>query len=155
KAEFTNVQCTSHDPEFSTFDYCILKAVNRTYKYLSLKVSLHKKPVTKIKVHIALLKRLNGYKPFLYNFTVDACRFIKNPKANPIANYVHGFFKDYSNINDTCPIDYDLLVEKLPISHINKQVTDVLPVPHGQYLLHSNWYAYDINRATVNVYTTI
>ncbi|XP_044250865.1 uncharacterized protein, partial [Drosophila takahashii] len=128
---------------------------NRTYKYLSLKVKLLKKPITKVKVNVALLKLLNGYKPFLYNLTVDACRFIKNPKANPIGNYIHSFFKDYSNMNHSCPVDHDIILEKLPIGHPNTQVTEVLPVPHGDYLYHSNWYAYDNNRATVNVYVTI
>ncbi|XP_033173544.1 uncharacterized protein LOC117150663 [Drosophila mauritiana] len=155
KLEFTNVKCVTLDPEFAYFDYCYIKAVNRTYKYLSLRVKLLKTPVTKIKINVATLQRLNGYKPFLYNITIDACRFYKNQKSNPIAGYFYSFFKDYSNINHSCPYDHDIIVEKVSISHLNTQVTNVLPVPHGDYLFHTNWYAYDINRATVDVYVTI
>jgi len=57
KVEFTNLECITHDPDFADFDYCLLKSVNRTYKYLSLKVKLLKKPVTKIKV----CKRISIY----------------------------------------------------------------------------------------------
>ncbi|XP_022228667.1 uncharacterized protein LOC111078351 isoform X4 [Drosophila obscura] len=37
KVEFTNIVCTSLDKEFSEFEYCYLKSVNRTYKYVSVK----------------------------------------------------------------------------------------------------------------------
>ncbi|KAH8305821.1 hypothetical protein KR059_011743, partial [Drosophila kikkawai] len=153
KVEFTNAKCITLDPDFASFEYCFLKSVNRTYKYLSVKVNLHKTPVTKVKVSI--LKRYNGYKPFFYNVTVDACKFVVREKPDPIATYLYSMFKSYSNMNHSCPFDNDILVEKLPIGFINQQVTEVLPVPHGDYLFHSNWLAYDINRATVSVYFTI
>ncbi|KAH8254634.1 hypothetical protein KR032_011335, partial [Drosophila birchii] len=153
KVEFTNIKCITLDPDFDEFEYCFLKSVNRTYKYLSLKVNLHKTPITKI--NLALLQRYNGYRPFLYNFTVDGCRFIKNPTSNPIAGFFHSLFKTHSNINHSCPIDHDIIVEKLPTEFINTKLTDVLPFPHGDFLFHSNWIAYDINRATVDVYFTL
>ncbi|KAH8353683.1 hypothetical protein KR084_012664 [Drosophila pseudotakahashii] len=155
KVEFTNIKCTTFDPEFASFDYCFLKSVNRTYKYLSLKVKLLKTPVTKVKVNVAVLRKYNGYKPSLYNVTVDACKFLKNPKSNPVGAYIHNLFKSYSNMNDTCPFDHDLIVEKVSIDFINAQATNVLPVPHGDYMFHSNWFAYDIKRATVNVFGTL
>jgi len=48
--EFTNVKCTSWDKKFDDFEYCHLKSVNRSFKYLSLKVNLFKVPITKVKV---------------------------------------------------------------------------------------------------------
>ncbi|EDV57335.1 uncharacterized protein LOC6542275 [Drosophila erecta] len=155
KLEFTNIKCITHDPEFLVVDYCFLKSINRTYKYLSVKAHLFQKPVTKVKVNAATFQRLNGYKPFLYNVTVDACRFFKNQKSNPVAFYLYNLFKDYSNLNHSCPYDHDIILEKLSINHVNKQVTDVLPVPHGDYLFHSNWYVSDIKRLTVDVYAKI
>jgi len=50
KFEYTNIICTSLDTNFSTFDYCYIKPINRTYKYISFKAKLLKTPVTKIKV---------------------------------------------------------------------------------------------------------
>ncbi|KAH8293477.1 hypothetical protein KR054_000818, partial [Drosophila jambulina] len=171
--EITNVKCISLDPKFADFEYCILKSVNRSYKYISTKVKLFEKPITKVKVNLELMKRYNGYKPFLYNITVDACRYLKNPASNPIAGYMYGFFRDHSNMNHTCPFDvrtinkkrpmvknifnlqHDLILEKLTINFVNQHVTNDLPFPTGDYLIQSNWLAYDINRAQFKVYFTI
>ncbi|KAI8043392.1 hypothetical protein M5D96_004724 [Drosophila gunungcola] len=91
----------------------------------------------------------------MYNVTVEACRFMKNPQSNPIAGYLHSLFKNYSNMNHTCPADHDVIVDKLSIDFLNKQVTEVLPFPQGDYLYQTKWFAYDIQRATVDVYFTI
>jgi len=62
-------------------------------------------------VNFALLKRYSGYKPFLYNITVDACKLLKHPKANPIFGFFHGLFKEHSNMNHSCP--YDVRTEQI------------------------------------------
>lgn len=49
----------------------------------------------------------------------------------------------------------DRIQFKVSISHANTQVTNVLPVPHGNYLYRADWYAYNIKRATVDVYAKI
>lgn len=49
KVELTNIKCTSMDPE-----YCYLKSVNRTYKYLSLKLNVYKVPVAEFQVSILI-----------------------------------------------------------------------------------------------------
>ncbi|XP_043654766.1 uncharacterized protein LOC122621083 [Drosophila teissieri] len=105
KFEFTNIDCTSLDKTFDDFEYCYLKSVNRSYKYLSAKVKLFKTPITKVKVHAVLFKRYNGYKPFMFNVTVDACRFLNNTKGNPLASYFMEFLKPYSNMYHTCPFE--------------------------------------------------
>jgi len=38
---------------------------------------------------------------------------------------------------------------------VNFQVTDVLPFPEGDYLIETNWIAYDIKRAELKFYGTI
>ncbi|EDV30458.2 uncharacterized protein Dana_GF23304 [Drosophila ananassae] len=121
--EFKNIKCDSLDSEFDAFEYCLLKSVNRSYKYLSLKVKLYKVPITK--VNFALLKKFNGYKPFLYNITVDACKTLRNPKSNPIFGYFHDAFKTFSNMNHTCPFDHDLIVDKLNIKHMDKNIKNI------------------------------
>ncbi|XP_034665106.1 uncharacterized protein LOC117899298 [Drosophila subobscura] len=155
KFEFTNVNCTSLDENFTEIEYCYLKSINRTYKYFSARVTLFQVPVTNIKVNLALLKRLNGYKPFLYNYTVDACRFLKNPKSKPVINYFYEFFRPWSNMNHSCPFNHDLVVDKLTASFINHQFTNILAFPEGDYLLETNWFAYGIKRAVVKVYGTL
>ncbi|XP_017065636.2 uncharacterized protein LOC108104203 [Drosophila eugracilis] len=140
KFEFTNINCTSLDKTFDDFEYCYLKSVNRSYKYLSVKVNLFKTPIAKVKVRGTLFKRFNGYKPFMFNVTVDACRFLNNTKSSPIAAYL---------------LQHDLIMDKLEIGFVNHQVTKVLPFPEGAYLLETHWIAYDIDRAVVKVYGTL
>lgn len=48
-------------------------------------------------------KRFNGYRPFMYNVSIDACKFLKNPASNLVAKFYYEFLKSYSNINHTCP----------------------------------------------------
>ncbi|XP_017079560.1 uncharacterized protein LOC108113485 [Drosophila eugracilis] len=155
KLELTNIKCISHDPDFAGFEYCLLKSINRSYKYLSLKVKLFKVPITDIKVNLALAKKSSGYNPFLYNITVDACRFLKYPKSNPVIGYMYDFFRAHSNMNHTCPYDHDLLVDKVTTNFINKHVTEVLPFPEGEFRFRSHWIAYGILRATASVYATL
>ncbi|XP_037956278.1 uncharacterized protein LOC119686402 [Teleopsis dalmanni] len=153
KYEFTNIVCKSLDKEFSDFEYCFLKSVNRSYKYTSLKVKLYKLPITEVKIRYALLKRANGYKPFLYNITFDACEFLRSPN-NPVTKIAFTLIKKHTNMNHTCPFDHDLIVEKLDSSYVADKLS-VLPIPSGDYAVYSTWFAYDIPRADVNIYVKI
>ncbi|XP_070073105.1 uncharacterized protein [Drosophila takahashii] len=155
RAEFTNFKCKSVDKDFADFEYCTLKAINRTYKYVSTKVKLFKVPVTKVKVNFGLYKRFNGYRPFLYNITVDACNFLRNQKGNPITSYFYDFFKDISNMNHTCPFTHDLVMEKLSTEIVNHRLTNILSFPEGDYMMEMHWIAYDITRAVVKLYVSL
>ncbi|XP_041450231.1 uncharacterized protein LOC111078351 isoform X2 [Drosophila obscura] len=150
KVEFTNIVCTSLDKEFSEFEYCYLKSVNRTYKYVSVKSNLYQTPV-----NFSLYKRFNGYRPFMYNITVDACRFLKNPKSNPVTLFFFSSFAEFSNLNHSCPFNGALVLEKLSTEFINHQTTKVLPFPEGDYMVELNWLAYDINRSVIKFYYTL
>ncbi|XP_070074015.1 uncharacterized protein [Drosophila takahashii] len=151
--EFTNVKCTSLDKEFGDFEHCFLKSVNRSYKYLSVKFNLRKTPVTK--VNLAMFKRYNGYRPFMYNITVDACRFLRNRKSSPVINFWFNIVENYSNLNHLCPFNHDISLEKLPVATVNFQVTDVLPFPEGDYLIETHWMPYDIKKAVLKLYGTL
>ncbi|KAH8253072.1 hypothetical protein KR032_003522, partial [Drosophila birchii] len=153
--EFSNLKCESVDKDFADFEYCHLKSVNRTYKYMSIKVRLFKVPITKAKVNLALYQRLNGLKPFLYNVTFDGCKFMKNPRSNPVGKYFYDFIKNHSNLNHSCPYDHDLFVDKISAQYIDHRVTSMLPFPEGSYMFKTDWFVYGIKRAVVNVYLTI
>ncbi|XP_017065644.1 uncharacterized protein LOC108104212 [Drosophila eugracilis] len=150
KFEYTNIKCNCTDPSFCIMEHCYIKSINRTYKYISIKAKLLQAPVTKL--NFALYKRLNGYLPFLYNITVDSCRFLKNTKSNLIADFFYSLLRPYSNLNHTCPYDHDLIIDKLPTSFLNNQLTHILPLPEGQYMLRTNWIAYDILRGKIDFY---
>ncbi|XP_060645333.1 uncharacterized protein LOC132784004 [Drosophila nasuta] len=57
---------------------------------------------TNILVEVQMFKKANGYKPWLIKTAVDACRFVKK-SYNPFAILVYNLFKEFSNINHTCP----------------------------------------------------
>ncbi|XP_037732253.1 uncharacterized protein LOC119563094 isoform X2 [Drosophila subpulchrella] len=87
------------------WSWLCIESVNRSYKYVTLKVKLFKTPITKVKFRGILYKRFSGYRHFMFNVTVDACRFLNDTRTNPIVSYFLGFFKPFSNINHTCPFD--------------------------------------------------
>ncbi|KAH8385333.1 hypothetical protein KR093_010533, partial [Drosophila rubida] len=57
-----------------------------------------------------MVKRANGYKPWLYNLTIDACEFQRR-RNNPIIKLIFNIFKDYSNLNHSCP--YKVSITKI------------------------------------------
>ncbi|KAH8258153.1 hypothetical protein KR038_007026 [Drosophila bunnanda] len=138
--EFTNVNCSSLDSEFMGVDTCHLKSVNRSYKYLSFRSKFYKLPVNNVTVSIEVLKRLNGYKPFLFNFTFDACKFLRGQRSQML-RFFYELFAPYSNMVHPCPYNHDIYVEKLPISYLNHRLTNVLPVPEGKYCVHSVYFS--------------
>ncbi|EDW53587.1 uncharacterized protein LOC6612936 [Drosophila sechellia] len=153
--EFTNLNCTSFDLRVGEFEYCYLKSINRSYKYFSGKYKLHQIPLPNMKVNFVMWKRLNGYRPFLYNITVDACKFIESPKSNPVMKYILESFSAYSNMNHSCPYSSDLILERLPIGFLNHRVTEILPIPEGNYLFEFHFIHRKSIFATTRVYFAI
>ncbi|KAH8270487.1 hypothetical protein KR018_010742, partial [Drosophila ironensis] len=155
KFEFTNAKCTSLDKQFADFEYCYLKSVNRSYKYISVKCKLFQTPITQAKVMLSLFKRFNGYRPFMYNITVDACKFLEKPVSNPVVNYFYTFLTTHTNLNHTCPFIDDIVCDKLTGEFINYQITKVLPFPEGEYLLETRWIVSKIEKARLQIYGTL
>ncbi|XP_016977667.1 uncharacterized protein LOC108043465 [Drosophila rhopaloa] len=155
RVEITNLKCKTVNKDLAEFEYCSIKAINRTYKYVSGKFKHYKLPIKRIKVNFGLYKRFNGYKPFLYNQTVDACLFLKNQKSNPVAKYFYDFLKGVSNLNHTCPYNHDVVIEKLSTDIMNYHLTKVLAYPEGDYLLETHWTLNDIRSAVIQLYVSV
>ncbi|EDW99173.1 uncharacterized protein Dyak_GE10914 [Drosophila yakuba] len=153
--EFTNINCTSIDIKVGEYEYCYLKSINRSYKYVSGKYKLYQKSLANIKVNFRMWKRLNGYKPFLYNITVDICQFLKNQKSKPVIKYIFDSFTEYSNMNHSCPYTGDLIVDKLPVGFMNYRMTDVLPIPEGNYMIEFYFLRLNSIIARTQVFFTI
>ncbi|KAH8355584.1 hypothetical protein KR200_010465, partial [Drosophila serrata] len=153
--EFTNINCTSYEKQIIDFEYCYLKSINRTYKYLSGKIKLYEVPLSNIKVNFILWKRFNGYKPFLYNITLDLCKFLVTPKSSPVANFIYESFVEYSNMNHSCPFKNDLILDKLPVEFLNHRVTKILPLPEGDYLFKFRWIHFKNVFANIKIYFNV
>ncbi|XP_032306914.1 uncharacterized protein LOC26514098 [Drosophila ananassae] len=137
------------------FDECFLKSVNRTFKYMSFRTRIYQFPVDDVTIRVEVLKRLNGYKPFLFNFTVDACKFLKGQKKTMVTQFFYDLFAPYSNMLHKCPYDHDVFVNKLPISHLDHMLSNVLPFPEGVYCVHSVYFSHGIPRMDLKVYVNI
>ncbi|XP_034659918.1 uncharacterized protein LOC117896020 [Drosophila subobscura] len=154
--EFTNIKCTSNDKKFFEFEYCYIKAVNRSYKYMSLKALMHEKPYTDASANLQVLRRFKGYIPITMNVTFNVCKYMeKKNNQNPMVKFFDMVIKSYSNVYHKCPYDHDILVEKVPTQFVNSHFTDVIPLPRGDYAFYSTWFTSGIKRGTLWVYGTL
>ncbi|XP_059221397.1 uncharacterized protein LOC106094117 [Stomoxys calcitrans] len=143
--KFTNLKCLDHDVNFSRFEVCRLKVIGRGVVTLNIKVALYKTPVTNSTLNIALYKKANGFKPFLYNYTVDLCAFFANRKRYPVVKVLMELFVNNSNINHTCPYNDALMIKDLVFDEDRFQL---LPIPEGEYMIKGKVFAYNELKAT-------
>ncbi|XP_037943361.1 uncharacterized protein LOC119676198 [Teleopsis dalmanni] len=101
--KLTNAVCESYNESWVVINTCRLKALRRDTTALYLNVTLVE-PVENVVLNVALLKRANGYKPFLYNFTADVCQYLAK-RNNPVFNLVFKFIKPYLIIDHWCPFE--------------------------------------------------
>ncbi|XP_075167905.1 uncharacterized protein LOC142240071 [Haematobia irritans] len=149
---FTNIKCEELDRDFATFEKCRLKMVKRGIVALNVHVKLFKLPVTNVTVSFSLWKKVNGYRPFLYNVTEDFCRFQRNPKRNPFLNIMFTGMRNASNMNHTCPYDHDIIVNNLIL---NEGMFQLMPLPNGEYMFRLMVAAYNDWKADVKAYALI
>ncbi|XP_016964800.1 uncharacterized protein LOC108034427 [Drosophila biarmipes] len=148
---FTNLKCATKDIKFANFSKCYIKAVNRTHKYMDLHVNLYQKNVDNVTVKVKLMRQDHGFKPFLVDVTIDACKFLKNQRQ-PMVKMLFDMYKRSSNLNHTCPYNHDIIVDHLWTGHLEGDVLKYIPLKYGDYAIFSEWSAYNTVRAIVNIY---
>ncbi|XP_034130472.1 uncharacterized protein LOC117585204 [Drosophila guanche] len=131
---FTNVVCESHNKSWVIWQNCRLKAVSRSKVILNMNATVVY-PANSVKIHFKLFKKANGLKPWLMDRNIDACRFIKT-RYDPIMKMVYGLFKDFTNVNHSCPYVGSQIVEGF---YLRPEVMG-LPFPTGDYMLALRWY---------------
>ncbi|XP_016978217.1 uncharacterized protein LOC108043910 [Drosophila rhopaloa] len=132
--KFTNFICESYNTSWFVFHNCRLKAVSRNKVLLNMNGTiLH--PAYDIHLHIQVLKRANGYKPWLFDQKLDVCQFIRY-RSNPFATLVFGLFKEFSNFNHTCPYMGTQIVKDFYLKYELLR----LPLPTGDYMLTMGWF---------------
>ncbi|XP_054086248.1 uncharacterized protein LOC114805320 [Zeugodacus cucurbitae] len=151
-AKFTNVKCATLDKPFADIAYCKLKALSRDEVALSLRVNLFELPVNNVSLNVECFKKYNGYRPFLYNKTVDFCDFLRNKKRVGLFNLVFKFLETYSNINHTCPYNHDIIVDRLILK---PQYFGLLPLPAGEYRVKISVGAYNDWKAVFNIFLQV
>ncbi|XP_016972337.2 uncharacterized protein LOC108039761 [Drosophila rhopaloa] len=145
-AKMTNAVCKSLNESWVVFHYCRLKAYSRNKTSLHLNATFLE-PTNNVFVRIRVMKKANGYKPFLVDVTINGCQFLRK-NNNPIFKIIYNMIKDVSTANHTCPFVglqtiSDFHVLKIPV-----------PLPTGDYLLLMDCIFYDKMQFITNVYLT-
>ncbi|XP_017065681.1 uncharacterized protein LOC108104242 [Drosophila eugracilis] len=132
--KMTNFECESYNKSWFMFHNCRLKAISRDKVNLNMNGTvLH--PVYNIEVHGKVYKRASGFKPWLFDTKIDACRFMRG-KYNSAAKIVYSLFQPFTNINHTCPYVGPQIIEGFYL----KPELLRLPFPSGQYMLSLRWF---------------
>ncbi|KAH8330362.1 hypothetical protein KR067_001632, partial [Drosophila pandora] len=157
KLEFTNIECTAVDKKFVDFEYCYIKAVNRSYKYISLRANMHELPLVEPSASLQILRRFRRYTPVTLNATFDICKFMSSKKGsrNPMLIIFADIAKTYTNVYHKCPFDHDLVIDKMPTSYLNQQFLNILFLPPGEYAFYSSWMIKNVEKAQIKIYATL
>ncbi|KAH8302017.1 hypothetical protein KR044_001885, partial [Drosophila immigrans] len=130
--KFTNAVCESYNKSWAIINNCRLRAISRNKTIFNMNITLLH-PGNSILIDGQVFKRANGYKPWIVKFNVDACKFHRKP-YNPAAILIYSLFKEFSNLNHTCPYG-DQILKGFYLRHEILR----LPFPTGDYLLAMNW----------------
>lgn len=110
RLKFTNMICESFNNSWVTYKECRLRAISRNKTTLNAVVFITE-PAYDISVRLQVLKKANGYKPWVMDYTVDCCKFMRQ-QYHPVGKIVWTLIKDFSSFNHTCP--YVVRQEKQP-----------------------------------------
>ncbi|KAH8302018.1 hypothetical protein KR044_001887, partial [Drosophila immigrans] len=144
--KLTNVVCESYDKSWIVVNNCRLRAISRNRTVYNLNITLLHS-CSNILVNVQVFKRANGYKPWLFNFTMDACKF-QRKSYNPTAILMYNAIKDFANMNHTCPYVGDQIIEGF---YLRPELVR-LPLPTGDYLVSGDWILNNKKRLVVSLY---
>ncbi|KAH8408269.1 hypothetical protein KR215_001545 [Drosophila sulfurigaster] len=144
--KFTNAVCESYNKSWVVINNCRLRAINRNKRVLNINITF-RHPCNNIFVAVQLFKRANGYKPWLFKATVDACQFTRK-SYNPSIIIIYNLFKEFSNINHTCPYMGDQIIQGF---YLRPEILR-LPFPTGQYLTAMSWIMDNKTTFITNIY---
>ncbi|EDW23826.1 GL20603 [Drosophila persimilis] len=102
-------------------------------------------PVNNISIHVRMLKKANGYKPWLFDIYFDGCQYFFK-RNQPVVNIIYGLFKEFTNINHSCPYGPQIIKD----FYLRPELLR-LPFPTGDYLLALQWYFDKRPQADTNV----
>lgn len=110
--KFSNAVCKSLNESWLIIHTCRIRAINRYTNIFNYNATVLY-PVNELKGRFQVFKRENGYKPWLYDFFIDFCQYLRKPN-NPAIIYMFNQIKNFTNFFDQkCPIS---------VSHVNPYV---------------------------------
>ncbi|XP_016956428.1 uncharacterized protein LOC108028921 [Drosophila biarmipes] len=144
--KMTNAVCKTYNKSWVDIHYCRLKAYSRNKTSLHINATFLE-PANNIFIHSKMMKKANGYKPFLFDYTFDACEFMRR-RNQPFAKMIWNLIRNVSTVNHTCPyvglqVVSDFYRIEFPVSF-----------PTGGYLLLIDWIFDGKSQYATNVYFT-
>ncbi|XP_017835355.1 uncharacterized protein LOC108594727 [Drosophila busckii] len=102
----TNAVCESQNKSWVTIQRCRLRAISRNVTTLNVELELLH-PAHNVDLRLELQRRdSTGYKPWIFNYTIDACVFIRQQR-HAVFKMFWQIVRNFSTINHNCP--YTLL----------------------------------------------
>ncbi|XP_034110946.1 uncharacterized protein LOC117572321 [Drosophila albomicans] len=129
-----------------------MKIVRRGVTEVNSICNYYQLPIDDIKLHIQLFKQSNGYRPFLFNQTVDYCGYMRNMDSQPL---FHAFYKTWittTNFNHSCPFNHAIVVKNLKYN--GNHIMNNLPMPNGEYMVAIKTFTSPRWRSEYKVYVT-
>ncbi|XP_062132392.1 uncharacterized protein LOC133843050 [Drosophila sulfurigaster albostrigata] len=131
--KMTNAVCETMNTSWVLIHECRLRAISRNITTLNIDITfLH--PAHVIDLRLELKTKAFGYKPSIFNYTIDACTFLRQRKHRVFMMFWR-IFKDFSNINHTCPYVGKQIVKDFYYDPANL----TLPIPSGDYVVLFTW----------------
>ncbi|XP_034478435.1 uncharacterized protein LOC117784736 [Drosophila innubila] len=149
QAKFKSLHCQIIDKNFGNLRVCEIKAINRTKNVINISYDLYKTVENDVQAQVQLFKRANGWHPFLYNFKLDVCKFLKKPN-NLIGIIAFKYLKPFTNINHTCPFmaGSPIIVKNFELDVDNFRQR--FPIDNGEYALTLSLFINKILVASFN-----
>nr|XP_017027572.1 uncharacterized protein LOC108078299 [Drosophila kikkawai] len=138
ESKFKSLHCNIYDPSIGEFPLCRIKALNR-YKNTISVTFRSKKHQEKIMVRLEALKRVNGWRPFLYNITFDLCNFMEK-RNNFYVNLAFSYLEPYLKLNYSCPLKVNDIIKCEKLQFDMEKIRARFPVETGEYGLRMGFY---------------
>ncbi|KAH8372475.1 hypothetical protein KR093_011706 [Drosophila rubida] len=132
--KFTNAICKSYDETQIFINQCRLRAVSRNVTTFNYNATNFFR-IDEARLKVQILKKANGFKPWVVKADIDGCRFLKK-SYNPLFKIIFSLFQEFSNMNHTCPyLTGDVVVQGfyLKLSRLPHAI------PTGEYLANITW----------------
>ncbi|KRF99293.1 uncharacterized protein Dwil_GK28133 [Drosophila willistoni] len=126
--KLTNAVCESYNKSAIVIPICRLKAIKRNRAILNVSTNIIH-PVSDIRLHLQVLKKANGYKPWLLKTDLDLCQYMRHSN-NPMAKIFFDMIQEFTNLNHSCP--YVAIKRNRAVLN----VSTILPHPVNDIRLH-------------------
>ncbi|XP_065356405.1 uncharacterized protein LOC135950805 [Calliphora vicina] len=100
---------------------------------------------------VGLYKRSNNkYNPYLFqDTTFESCKFLAKRSSFPMIDYLYKQIEKYTNINRSCPISENVLMNRM---RIDMEKLKWMPLANGDYAVFTHWIVGGKERFTVDFF---